>query len=104
ESVLYGMLLETEMAITGKICDRAYGEKLLSLIQIAIAQKPISAVDFSRIEEDAKKARSDKKNTDDGKIKMAVAKALSEWTMYALPFEEYKSALSCAAEKMLPKV
>lgn len=104
ESVLYGMLLETEMAITGKICDRAYGEKLLSLIQIAIAQKPISAVDFSRIGEDAKKARSDKKNTDDGKIKMAVAKALGEWTMYALPFEEYKSALSCAAEKMLPKV
>jgi hypothetical protein len=61
-------------------------------------------VDFSRIEEDAQKARSDKKNTDDGKIKMAVAKAWGEWTMYALPFEEYKNALSRAAEKVLPKV
>ena len=103
ESVLYGMLLETKIAISAKICGVEYGEQLLALVREAIAQKPTSAVDFSRIEEDAQKARSDKKNTDDGKIKMAVAKARGEWTSYALPFEEYKNALVCAVRETLPE-
>jgi 3-dehydroquinate synthase len=93
ESVLYGMLMETRMAISAGICERDYGEKLLTLIEKAIAQAPLAKVDFSHIALDAEKARSDKKNTDDGKIKMAVAKAKGEWTMYALPFEEYRNAL-----------
>ena len=93
ESVLFGMLLETKMAISADICEKRYGEALLALIEKAIQQTPVSAIDFSSIEQDAEKARSDKKNTDDGKIKMAVAKAKGVWTMYTLPFEEYKKAL-----------
>lgn len=93
ESVLFGMLLETKMAISAGICEKRYGEALLALIEKAIQQTPVSKIDFSSIEQDAEKARSDKKNTDDGKIKMAVAKAKGVWTMYTLPFEEYKKAL-----------
>ena len=32
ESVLYGMLLETKMAISAGVCEKEYGEKLLNLV------------------------------------------------------------------------
>ena len=93
ESVLYGMLLETRMAISAGICEKAYGEQLLDLVERAIDLTPTAAMDFTHIESDAEKARSDKKNTDDGKIRMAVAKRKGEWTDFALPFAEYVTAL-----------
>ena len=93
ESVLYGMLFETRMAIELGVCEREYGERLLQIIQKAIAQDPKGKVDFTYIGQDAEKAKSDKKNADDGKIQMAVAKKKNEWTMLALPFETYKQTL-----------
>jgi len=99
ESVLYGMALETQMAMEYGVCEKAYGEELMKIVRSALAVEPLSAPDFSNIAEDAKKARSDKKNSDDGKIKMAVAKAKNEWTTFALPYEEYVSALVRAARK-----
>jgi 3-dehydroquinate synthase len=93
EGVLYGMLLETKMAISAGVCEKDYGAELLSLIEDAIAQNPIQEVDFSTISSMAEKARSDKKNTEDGKITMAVAKAKGVWDTLALPFEEYKQNL-----------
>ncbi|MBO4940004.1 MAG: 3-dehydroquinate synthase [Clostridia bacterium] len=93
-SVLYGMLFETRMAIQAGVCERAYGEQLLALIEKGIAIAPTENADFRDIEKDAEKARMDKKNTDDGKIKMAVARCKGEWTMFALPFAEYQKALS----------
>lgn len=98
ESVLYGMLFETRMAIAAGVCEEEYGKRLLSIVEKAIATKPCAAVDFSFVKTDAEKAKSDKKNSDDGKIKMAVAKKKDEWTMFALPFEEYKAALINAAQ------
>lgn len=99
ESVLYGMLLETKIAMLSGVCEKEYGEELLAIIDEAIALSPISNVPFSHLEQDALKARSDKKNTDDNKICMAVAKNKGEWAMLALPFEEYKNALLQAAGK-----
>jgi 3-dehydroquinate synthase len=93
ESVLYGMLLETRIAIALGVCEKVYGEKLLTLVERAIALTPIAKVDFSHIEQDAECARMDKKNTEDGKIKMAVATAKGQWTIVALPFAEYALAL-----------
>ena len=93
ESVLYGMLLETRMAISAGICEKAYGEQLLDLLERAIALTPTAVMDFTHIESDAEKARSDKKNTDDGKIRMAVAKRKGVWADFALPFAEYVTAL-----------
>lgn len=98
ECVLYGMLFETRMAVELGVCDKEYGEKLLALVQSAIKLSPYEKVDFSRIAESAEKARSDKKNTEDGLIQMAVAKAKNEWTMLSLPFEEYRAALIRAAK------
>lgn len=92
ESVLYGMLLETRMAIEAGVCEKTYGEKLLAIVSKAISAK----VDFSTIEQDAEKAKADKKNVDDHKITMSVAKAKNEWTVFSLPFEEYKAALKRA--------
>lgn len=98
ECVLYGMLLETRMAIEVGVCEKEYGERLLALVQSAIQLSPYEAMDFSRIAESAEKARSDKKNTEDGLIQMAVAKTKNEWTMLSLPFEEYRAALVRAAK------
>jgi 3-dehydroquinate synthase len=100
ESVLYGMLLETKVAISAGVCEKAYGEKLLKIIRSALALAPLSNPDFSSIDKDAEKAKSDKKNVGDGTIKMAVAKAENEWTLFSLPFEEYKTALIKAVRDM----
>lgn len=99
ESVLYGMLLETRMAIFAGICEKEYGEALLGLIEKALALLPAPKVDFSGIAQAAEKARLDKKNADDGKIKMAAAKRKGEWTLISMPFDEYRIALQKAARE-----
>ena len=93
EGVLYGMIFETKIAIEKGVCDKIYGERLLKITQKALEMQPTQKTDFCNIGEEAQKARSDKKNTDDGMIKMAVAKSEGVWTMLALPFEEYRAAL-----------
>ena len=93
ESVLYGMLLETKMAISLGVCEKEYGESLLALIDFALRQQPVAQVDFTDMAQMAEKARSDKKNGEDGKIVMSVAKVKGAWTSLALPFEEYKENL-----------
>ena len=98
ESVLYGMLLETKMAIDAGVCDKEYGEKLLSIVRAALALAPQTKVDFSNIAQAAEKARLDKKNTSDGQIKMSVAKLKGEWTTFSLPFIDYQTALVNAAK------
>jgi 3-dehydroquinate synthase len=99
ESVLHGMYLETCIAIEYGVCDKLYGEKLLKIVLKALDMQPIVKMDYAMIELDAEKARSDKKNTDDNKIKMAVAKNKGEWCMFALDFEEYRTALKKATKK-----
>ncbi len=99
ESVLYGMRFETLMAMQYGVCEKAYGERLLAIVDKAIAQAPQDNVDFSNIEKDAQKARSDKKNTEDGKINMVVAKRKGEWAMFSLPFESYCKVLKDIAAK-----
>lgn len=59
----------------------------------ALNAAPRSAADFSRIGKDAEKARSDKKNLDDGNICISAAKSRGKWTLLSLPFEEYKQGL-----------
>ena len=98
ESILYGMLFETRMAVSAGVCEKEYGQRLIALTEKAIGMTPLSSVDFSNIGANAEKARADKKNLDDGKIKMAVAKAKGVWTMFALDFEEYRDALIKAAK------
>ncbi len=98
ECVLYGMRLETRMAIALKVCDKEYGEKLLQLIERALALSPKQTVDFLDIRNSAKLARSDKKNTEDGQIQMAVAKGKGEWTMLSLPFTTYQEMLEKVAK------
>ena len=99
ESVLYGTYLETKLAIEKSVCEREYGESLLQIIRRALLVEPTSSPDFSNIAKDAEKAKADKKNADDNKIVMAVAKRKGEWTSLALNFEEYSSLLVQAARR-----
>ncbi len=93
ECVLYGMRFETEIAIEKGICEKAYGEKLLMIVDQALQTEPRSTLRLEDIDDVADKAKADKKNAGDGEIKMSVAKKRGEWTLLSLPFEEYKSAL-----------
>ena len=93
ESVLYGMRLETKIALQKGVCEKEYGEKLLLLIDQALAVAPYSVPDFTQIGKAAEKAKADKKNTEDNEIKMAVAKDKGEWTMLSLPFKAYQEGL-----------
>ncbi len=93
ESVLYGMRFETKMAIEEGVCEENYGKRLLSLVERAISLEPCAAVDFSDIGNNASKAKSDKKNGEDGNIQMAVAKKKGEWTTLSLPFSQYQKLL-----------
>ena len=93
EGVLYGMIFETKIAMEKGVCDKEYGEKLLKIVEKALELTPIQTVDFSNIGEEAQKARSDKKNTDDGMIKLAIPKEKTAWTMLSLPFDEYRALL-----------
>jgi 3-dehydroquinate synthetase len=93
ESVLWGMKIETEIALENGVCDREYGKKLVAIIDKALQVSPVSTVDFSCVDEMVKRAKSDKKNTEDNQIYMAVAKAKGEWAMLALSEEDYRKNL-----------
>ena len=100
ESVLYGMALETQIAIEKGVCEKAYGEQLLNIVREALSLTPKTYPDLSAVEGWAVKAKSDKKNSDDGKINLAVAKSKGEWTALALPYAEYCESLKRAVEKL----
>lgn len=93
ESVLYGMLLETKIAIKKGVCDKEYGERLIKIIEKGLALAPKSAPDFSKISETAGLAKADKKNQKAGEITLAVAKQKNEWQTLTLSFDEYVEAL-----------
>ena len=93
ECVLYGTLLETDMAIRAGVCDKEYGLRLKAIVKRALEKEPKSWLDLSNVNAIAGKAKSDKKNADDNKIVMSVAKNKNEWTVWSLPFEEYCLAL-----------
>ena len=98
ESVLYGMLIETKIAVQLGVCERAYGEQLLKIVLRALSEKPLTAPDFSKITDALIKAKADKKNVGDGKIYMAVAKEKGAWTQLALPYDEYVKAVAEAVK------
>ena len=100
ECVLLGMKLETLMAMSLGVCEKEYGKTLLKMMDKALTLPPFQPFDTSILEVCAEKARSDKKNADDGNIKMAVANKKGKWTMLSLPFKQYKSELLKAAEIM----
>ena len=93
ECVLYGTWLETDMAIAAGVCKKEYGARLKAIVKRALSIEPIAALDFSNVKAFAGKAKSDKKNADDQRIVMAVAKEKNEWTTWSLSFEEYCAAL-----------
>jgi hypothetical protein len=98
ESVLYGMLFETKIAMAAGVCEKNYGKELLNIILAAIKTPPQTTPNFSDIEKLVTLARADKKNGDDGKIVLSVAKAMGEWTTLSLSETEYEKALKNAVK------
>lgn len=99
ESVLYGMLLETEMAVRAGVCERQHAERLQRLVKTALGMQPTSKIVWTAdvIKRLTNNALSDKKNGEDGKIVMTVAKAYGEWTTFALDKQAYAKELSGVA-------
>lgn len=100
ESVLYGMAIETYIAIEKGVCEKEYGVKLLELINSVLSLAPKSKIMFLNSEEYAQKALADKKNEQANVITLSVAKAENEWTLLALSKQDYEQALSRAIEKL----
>ena len=98
EGVLYGMALETAVAMEYGVCERAYGEKLLAIIRRALRIQPVTAPDFSKLSETLGKAKADKKNKDGDGICMAVAKEKGVWTELVLSYPDYEKAIIKAAQ------
>ena len=98
ESVLYGMAFETLIAIHKGVCERAYGESVLSIVRSALSIRGFVQPDFKAVQDFAKNAKSDKKNTDD-EIVMSVAKSEGEWALLSLRYEEYEQELRLAIEE-----
>lgn len=99
ESVLYGMAIETLIAIKKGVCERAYGESLLSIVKSALRIEPTTTPSLKDVEKYIDKAKRDKKNLADGEIVMSVAKSEGEWSLLALSYEEYEEQLRLAIEQ-----
>jgi 3-dehydroquinate synthetase len=82
------MKLETMLTLSLGLCDRVYGESLLSLVDNALSRSPSNRPDFSTLSTALTSAIFDKKNVD-GKVVVVAPKAIGEWTVVSLPFEEY---------------
>ena len=93
ESVLYGMLVETRIAMDMGVCHKEYGEKLLEIISRALETQPKSVLKLSNTYKIAEKATSDKKNTDDGNINLVVARRAGAFDRISLSFYDYENYL-----------
>ena len=100
ESVLYGMFIETKIAIKHGVCDKDYGEKLLDIVRRALAVKPNEKQNFADIKQALVNAKADKKNVGDGKIRMAVAQKKGVWTELALSYEDYANEVTAVANSL----
>lgn len=100
ESVLWGMLFETKLAMERGVTEREYGERLLRLVRRALSVPPLSAPDFSATAKWAEKARADKKNGENGEIRMSVGRREGEWALLSLPFGEYEAELARLARDL----
>ena len=100
ESVLWGMKIETLLAMENGVCNRECGDKLLQFVDNALALDGGEKPDFSNLGEAAQKAGLDKKNTGDGNVVMSVAKDYGKWTLFAMPLSQYTQALTTIAEKL----
>ena len=87
------MLAETKIAMDMGFCDKPYGERLLAIISRALETQPQSVLKISNIDKLAEKAKSDKKNTDDGDINLVVACRKGVFDRINLPFYEYENYL-----------
>ena len=100
ESVLFGMWIETKIAIEKGVCEKAYGEELLKIIKTALLLAPVSKPDFTKVDSATKFAKADKKNTGNNQIVMAVAKQKGVWSLLSLPFEEYENSVIRIAKEL----
>lgn len=100
ECVLWGMLLETQLAGKYGVTDSAYAAELCSLVRDALRAQPVSRLNFAALDGFAEKARSDKKNEEDGNICMAVAKSEGKWTLFSLPFAQYRAGMEAIIAKI----
>lgn len=94
ESVLWGMKIETLLAMNCGVCDKEYGKRLLTLTEKSLGLPPIAPPDFSSLGEALQKAVTDKKNSD-GMVTAVVPKGRGQWSLLSWTVEKYvKDVLS----------
>lgn len=103
ESVLYGIEIETAMAMQAGVCEEEYGQQLLQIVQKALCVFSETNPNFGDAEALVKNALLDKKNVSDGKICMAVTQKKGAWTMFTLDSSAYKTGLEERLNKIQKK-
>ena len=100
ECVLLGTWLETWLGVEQGVCEKYYGGELLSIVERALKVAPKTDYHFSLIALHAEKAKLDKKNMEDGKVYLSVAKDKNQWTGLSMPFTAYRDGLAQAASAL----
>ena len=100
ESVLWGMKLETMLAMDAGVCKRSVGEELIAFVDNALSLAPVGVIDLSTLGKAAEKARMDKKNVNEESVVMSVAKDEGEWALFSMPISEYAQKLQELANKL----
>lgn len=90
EFVLIGAYYELFIAVNKGVCDKAYADELKAIIKSVVKNIPTY--------DDASAAKFDKKNAEQSKISLVVAKHKGEWTEITLDFNEYVNHISACAE------
>lgn len=95
ECVLLGLILEGRIVRQGE-CDAEYLEALETLCFKALGRTPKLALS----EETARLALLDKKNREQGKVRLTVSPSCGAFRILELPFEEYARLLCGIGEKL----
>ncbi len=101
ESVLWGMKLETALAVKMGVCEKSIGERLIGFVDGALALAPMSALDCSMLGRALQAAAMDKKNVDAKNVVMSVAQGYGKWTLLSMPLDEYVESLEEIVKEML---
>ena len=92
EAVLWGMKIETLLAVSLGVCEKEYGNRLVALVDNALKTAPFAKPNFSVLGQALKTAVMDKKNVDE-RVVIIAPKSQGKWTELSFSLDEYEKGV-----------